>query len=444
MTPDAAGAAIEGYASEPSALPGSTLHLHVSTTPSSPYRVELYRLGWYGGAGARLVDCEPGCDSWRPGASYPVSAPDANGRVVAGWPVTDEVAIPAGAVSGYYLVRFLLPDGAHSSTYVIVRAPAPDAAAVLVQVPVNTWQAYNGWGGKSLYAMSSGGVPANRVSFDRPYAWSLRGGQGPLGWEYPLVLFLEQTGLDVSYQTDVDTDADPGSLLRHRLVVVAGHDEYWTRGMWDGFHAAAAAGVNLAFMGANDAYWQVRYEDGGRTVVGYKSPADPIPDPQLKTVQFRALARPELECGLIGVQHQGGSLRWGSGDYTVAADALRHRWFRGTGFQPGDSLAGLVSTEADTIPGDQPPDLPCGNRLTVFFRRDMGGEYSGDAAMVSHALPSGARVFAAGSLQLSWGLADPPPESGRVHGLVDPRLRQFVRNMLRELAAPHGRRHRRP
>ena len=86
---------------------------------------------------------------------------------------------------------------------------------MLVQVPVNTWQAYNGWGGKSLYPFSSSdGTQAIRVSFNRPYDWTLPGGQGPLGWELPLVRFIERNGYDVSYQSDVYTSYHHRSLLR--------------------------------------------------------------------------------------------------------------------------------------------------------------------------------------------------------------------------------------
>src|SRR5262249_30910163 len=149
----------------------------------------------------------------------------------------------------------------------------------------NTWQAYNDWGGYSLYKGPTGssckGV-CTRVSFDRPYD-----PHTPNLWEYelPLVHFLEETGEEVSYTTDVDTDRDPAERLGHRLVIVAGHSEYWTTTMRDGFDAARAAGTNLAFTGANDGYWQMRYADDRRTIVEYRlRNLDPEPDPALKTV----------------------------------------------------------------------------------------------------------------------------------------------------------------
>src|SRR5205823_3209206 len=172
---------------------------HVSTSPAAAYRVLVYRLGWYDGAGARLMDCLPGCSTQDVGSPQAVPKPNpADGYLDAGWPVTDTVSTGSDWVSGYYQVRVLLTSGADAgqsaTTYFVVRRPG-SRSDVLVQVPVDTWQAYNGWGGKSLYDISSSdGRPAKRVSFDRPFAWWLPGGQGPIGWELPLVGFLEREG----------------------------------------------------------------------------------------------------------------------------------------------------------------------------------------------------------------------------------------------------------
>jgi hypothetical protein len=426
--------AVAVYASATDARPGDEVDLHVSTTPAAGYRVLVYRLGWYGGDGARLVTCL-GCDTPREGASQPVPSPSPwDGYLDANWPVTDRLVVGSDWVSGYYLVRVLLLDGPDAgqsaTTYVVVRQPR-STSAILVQVPVNTWQAYNGWGGKSLYPFSSsGGRQAIRVSFDRPYAWWLPGGQGPLGWELPMVAFLERQGYDVSYQSDVYTDAHPRSLLHHKLDLVIGHDEYWTKTMRDAWEAARDAGVNLAFMGANAAYWQVKLQDGGRTIYTWKSMYDPEPDPALKTAMFRELVPPRDECTLIGIQHQGVGLYWPPGDYTVEPTAFNTPWMRGTGFAPGDVVPGIVSVESDTIPGDQSAASSCGNALTVIFHREHGGDKDGNADATVYRAPSGAYVFASGSHQFSWGLMDLPWDAAEGHGFADPRLQRFMTNML--------------
>src|SRR5205823_5779801 len=106
---------------------------------------------------------------------------------------------------------------------------------------------------------------------------------------------------DVSYTTDVDVDRDPSELARHRLVLTAGHSEYWTKAMRDGFEWARDQGTNLAFMGANTGYWQIRYADDRRTIVEYRNAtADPEPDVLTKTVRFRDLVPPRPECELLG------------------------------------------------------------------------------------------------------------------------------------------------
>ncbi len=179
------------------------------------------------------------------------------------------------------------------------------------------------------------------VSFDRPYDQTTQN-----LWEYelPLVHFLEESGEDVSYTTDVDIDADPGELLRHRLVIVAGHDEYWTKAMRDGFDAARAASTNLAFMGANDGYWQMRYADDRRTIVEYRvGNLDPVSDPALKTRRFRDLVPPRPECLLEGVQYRrSGEAEsiGGQHDYSVAPALAGGPLVRGHRLHAGQHASG--------------------------------------------------------------------------------------------------------
>ncbi len=432
----APGHAIEGYAAEASVAPGDDLDLHVSTAPAANYRVELYRLGWYGGTGGRLVACRPSsCTGDEPGQAQPITAPDAStGFLDAGWKVTDTIGVPASWVSGYYVAVLRLTSGPAAGTEgwvpFVVRAPVTQHSAILVQAAVNTWQAYNRWGGWSLYKDPAGdackGV-CTRVSFNRPYDPTTQN-----FWEYelPLVHFLEESGYDVSYTTDVDTDRDPGELLRHRLVVVGGHDEYWTKRMRDGFEAARMLGTNLAFMGANTGYWQIRYGSVRRTIVEYRIPRlDPEPNPALKTVRFRELVPPRPECELEGIEYTRAGVEsiGGQYDYAVAPGALSDPWFAGTGFTATSVLPDLVGYEWDAVqPGC--PTRP----LTVLF------QYRGPpapAAAVRYTAPSGAIVFSGGSLSFSKGLDD---FQGRPNARPtgDPRLERFVRNAFADLLRP--------
>jgi len=439
MVVDAPAGAIEGYTSQVSVAPGDRVELHVSTDRSARYRVEIYRLGWYGGEGGRLILCRPGCGLDEAGSAQSIPPFDpATGYVDAHWPVTDSIRVGDDWVSGYYVANLVLANGAYagrgSSVPFVVRASAKAAAAaILVQASVNTWQAYNDWGGMSLYHGPTGAScwPAcTHVSFNRPYTNSA---QGLLQYELPLVHFLEKRGYDVSYTTDVDVDRDPDELLRHRLVIVAGHGEYWTKTIRDAYETARRAGTNLAFIGANIGYKQIHYADGRRTIVWYKTYSlDPEPDYALKAVRFRALIPPRPECELLGVQYTkddaaGVESIGGPLDYTVNPDTLSDPWFARTGFESGSMLPGLVGYEWDAVtPGCGTPPL------TIFF------QYRGDAAnadAVRYTAPSGARVFSGGSLRFSWGLDDLPASDGSgVRG--DPRLQRFMENGLRDLLRP--------
>lgn len=414
---------ISGYAWPLSARPGETIELHVSTAGGARYRVEIYRVGFYGGVGGRRLACLPDCATDEVGSERSTAAPDGNGQAIADWPVSDRIAINPAWVSGYYLARLILTSGARvgqaSAVPFVVRSPAATSSAVLVQVPVNTWQAYNPWGGKSLYPLnSSGGAPANRVSFLRPLSLAagtaVRIEQSPTWSEYPLVRFLESRGYDVSYQTDQDSDREPGSLLAHQLVISAGHDEYWTASMRDAFEAARDRGVNLAFMGSNASYWQVRYENYQTAMVGYKDLPDPNPDPAQRTVRWRALGRPE--CRLVGVLYHANDVSAG-GDYTVTPTGAKDPWLAGTGLSPGSALPGLVRTEWDSL------QRGCRPEAKALFH--FHGHPHADASR--YQASSGARVFASGSLGFAAGL-DP------TGGL--PALRAFMANALADLSRP--------
>jgi hypothetical protein len=424
--------AIEGYPSQCSVRPGDRLELHVSTRPAARYRVSLHRLGWYGGRGGRTVARHPASGDLQ-GLQREVPEPAPGPHIdAAHWPVTDTIAVGEDWMSGVYIARLTLTSGprAGQGAYVpfVVRPPLGTIAKVLVQQPVTTAQAYNNWGGKSLYTSNSTDEEAAvKVTFDRPYpSWKAANlnARWPFVWDYQLLRFLEREGVDVSYTTDIDTHREPWSLAGCGLVLTSGHDEYWTREMRDAFDAALADTTNLACMGANTGYWQIRLEDSERTMVEYRWRAmDPVPDRALKTEQFRNLDPPRPECLLWGVQYQDGLTAAGlpPRHYELDPASLRHSWMQGTGFEHPARLEGLVGYEWDALQaGLEPADA------TVFFHYD--NEVS-NADALAHRTASGALVFAAGSLQFSWGLDDWGHE-----GHADERLQRFMRNALAELA----------
>ena len=455
---------IDGYAGRASVAPGETLDLHVGVAAAGMrYRVQVDRLGWYGGVGARQVACLPSCGGDRPGVVQPAPpAPSSTGLVAAGWSATDALPIGADWPSGYYIAQLVITAGAGQGTArwvpFIVRPAPGQVPDVMVVAPVNTWQAYNNWGGKSLYGFNSTqSISGSKVSFDRPLSQVTT--YGPVNdpvrlapyslfsFDYQLVRFLEREGHEVGYVTDVDVAEHGDLLIGPRLDIVAGHSEYWTGAQRDALDAARAAGVNLFFPGANDGYWQVRLEDGGRTLVGYKENAssDPVSGPG-RTTLFRSLGRPE--CQLLGVQYYEDALNSShrsdhvARDLTVTAAGAANPWLAGSGLTQGATVGGVVGYEWDQVtPGCATP-----GPLTVLLHRDVvpaPSPYPADpsADAVTYTDPaSGARVLSAGTLQFSWmldswrdGVSD-YRDTGA--GTSDPRVQAFVRRALLDLAPP--------
>ena len=297
----------------------------------------------------------------------------------------------------------------------VVRAPLDERAAILVHMGVNTAQAYNHWGGKSLYpSNSTDREPAVKVSFDRPFEawrWANANSRWPFSWDYQLTRFLEREGFDVAYTTDVDTHREPWTMIGHRLLMLSGHDEYWTTEMVDALEDALEMGANLACMGANAIYWQARYEDRERTLVEYRSEhRDPESDATRKTIRFRDLRCPRPECRLLGVQYQDGltpamepapaalpgASRRGRRPL-VAGDGLRGRRRK---------LHGLVGYEWDgPAEGPRDPEELCAPLRTRERARTT-------PTRCATRLPCGALVFASGSMQFAWGLDDSRDHDG--------------------------------
>ena len=430
--PASAGAVITGFASETSVAPGQDFDLHVSSPPGSRYRVLVYRLGWYQGIGGRLIMCVPGCRSSQAAIAQPAPTTSnaVTGLLRAPWRVTDRIEIPPDAVSGYYEAKLETVSGAHpgavGSVPLIVRqSPKDTPSAVLVQVPVNTWEAYNRWGGKSLYQFNTG-HHAVEVSFDRPYDQQTFYNM-VTKLELPWVRFLERSGTDVSYQADVDTDEDPGSLPQHRLVFSTGHDEYWTQRMRDAFDQALAQSTNLVF-GSDSADWRMRYAAGRRTIVEWRDPSvDPVRSRRLDNGFFSTFGEPE--CRLMGVQHQWAAQRGLTEpptSYTVVGPGS-DPWLAAAGLAPGDVIPGVVGYEWDSlVPGCFPGQVV--PLMTTLLPGSDGVTHNVD--MVRATAPSGGRVFALGTMELAWAL------DGLDGHSPSPRLIAFVKAALRDLTRP--------
>src|SRR5581483_5180440 len=268
---------IAGYVTTPgptlSARPGDTVGFHVNVVERAPVIFDVYRMGYYGGRGSREVASFDAVSTRQP--AYQLDP--TTGMVTCRWPAL-RVTLPSTWVTGVYVVKMTLVthdryDGAQSYMVFVVRPPAV-SSPVVYQVSDYAWQAYNAYGGSSFYTAPPGlGLnQATALSFDRPYA-PAHGDLVDLGsgsffaHEYGCVQFLEAAGHDLSYVSGSDVDAGgPNYFLGRKVVVDGGHDEYWTTNLWQAYRTARDHGVNLLFLGSNQAYWHIAYDPHSRRV----------------------------------------------------------------------------------------------------------------------------------------------------------------------------------
>ena len=268
---------IQGFATDISVNGGGTVQFKIKTDSTS-YEVQIYRLGWYNGDGARLVD------TVEPSASLPQTQDDcawAEGPETldcATWAVSASWPVPSTAVSGVYIARLHRLDTEGDSHIPFVVRDDASTSPVFFQTSDSTWQAYNAYGGSSFYTGGEHGR-AYKVSYNRPFA--TRGDNGGRDFlfanEYPMIRFLERNGYDVSYTTNVDSHRRGNLIANHDMFLSVGHDEYWSGQQRANVEAARDAGVNLAFFSGNEVFWKTRWEastDGSntayRTMVCYK------------------------------------------------------------------------------------------------------------------------------------------------------------------------------
>lgn len=348
---------IEGYAGRESYAPGEELTLHLSTT-AARFSVEIFRIG------ARTEPVwSTQSDAGRE-LPIPVNASSHGCQ----WPATVRLPIPAEWRSGYYHVVLKARDGggqfthrggrtAESSCYFVLRSAQPGKnSRILLQLSTHTYNAYNNWGGFSLYAYNGrGGNQGNRVSTQRP-----PGSLFP-NWEQPFVEWAERNGFTLDYATNPDLESRPDLLNAYRLVLSVGHDEYWSAPMRDHLEAFIQRGGNVAFFSGNTCCWQVRSEDSGSAITCWKQNyhSDPIYAARGSQATLSSLwshhliQRPENTLTGVGFLWGGyhkshGQLMDGSGAYTVHRPD--HWLFNGTGLKAGDAFGAkdsIVGYECD-------------------------------------------------------------------------------------------------
>jgi hypothetical protein len=265
---------VQGFATTTSVNVGDQVRFKVKA--SHLYKVDIYRVGWYGGTGARKVaSVTPAAPQNQPPCT---TDPDTEIFDCGTWSVSATWNVPATAVSGVYIAKLSRTDGAGASHIPFVVRDDSSHADLYFKTSDNTWQAYNAYGGSNFYVGAAHGR-AYKLSFNRPITTrgDNSGRDSFFSSEYSTVRFLERNGYDVTYATDLDADRRGANIRNHRTFLSVGHDEYWSGDERANVEAARDAGVNLAFLSGNEVYWKTRWEpsqDGAgtsdRTMVCYK------------------------------------------------------------------------------------------------------------------------------------------------------------------------------
>ncbi len=464
---------LEGFATDISVNAGQTINFKINTTATS-YVINIYRLGYYGGLGGRLIA------TINPSATLPQQQPacmtDSTTNLLdcGNWAVSASWQVPANAVSGLYLAQpYNAKTGGASHIPFVVRNDSGQSV-ISFQTSDETWEAYNPYPmsgkGHSLYGGPGTWDLSNRaykVSYNRPYETrSFETWTWLFNAEYPMIRWLEANGYDVSYTTGVDAVRNANLITNHKVYLSVGHDEYWSGPQRTNIQAALAAGVNMAFFSGNEVFWKTRWEpsiDGTstpyRTLVCYKEtlanavidPLDPPTwtgtwaDPRFSPpadggLPQNALTGTEFDVNGPGTDNNLLSIK-------VPAAYGQLRFWRNT------SIANLGAGQTATLPagtlgyewdsdldnGFRPPGLfdlsSATYNLTTDLLLDWGASYGAGTAthsLTTYRAPSGALVFGAGTVQWAWGL-----DSNHDNGSLAPdiRIQQATVNLLADMGA---------
>lgn len=441
---------IAGYAGATSVNKGGTLPIKVSLGSSGQFTIDVYRLGYYGGAGARLI-VSSGTLS---GITQPACSFDNTTRLVeCNWSTSYTVAVGNDWTSGLYVAKLTDSNISKQSHVWFVVRDDSSTSDILFQSSFTTLLAYNTYGGYSLYGFNSiGGQRAFKVSYDRPFSMaSIRPEEtdSMIRWERNMVRWLESQGYNVSYVTNMDVQANPQMLRQHKVFLSVGHDEYWSLEERNALEQARDAGVNIAFFSANTGFWRVRFENGStgeanRTMVCYKE--NWSQDPVAPTNKFRSPQNNRPENALLGVMYTGSAVwkywlydtdrsYYGGFDFVVSNSS--DPYYANTNLNNGDQLAGLVGFEWDAVinNGSSPSNLVILAQSPVSPAGVDEDLPSGTNTQVSNAVrytaASGAKVFATGSIHWVIGL----DSEGVSPNVEDLRVKQIAVNVLADMGA---------
>jgi hypothetical protein len=389
---------IEGFCSQASYVAGDTLRIFVSTNPASDYTLDIYRMGYYGGKGGRLMKSVGQLE----GKPQTVPTAGQNNLIECRWDTAYKMVIPTEWTTGVYLGKLTaLADS--SQSYVVFILKDKRNADIMFQCSDMTWQAYNRYPywhsmydeGQKSWVNTDGA----RISFDRPYALyinalpldfaPLSNGSGEfLLWEFPMAFWLEKEGYDVTYTGNTDTHADGQGLLRSKAFLSIGHDEYWTPKMVDNVKNARDNGVNILFLSGNSVSGAVYL--------------DPSSDGRPNRITGRL-----TEDRFLDEKEIMGSTSYGVGYGDITVKNTDHWIYEGTGLKDGDLLQDLVGWEYHGFP------LKADSTLVVLGTckiepNKFASDNPKDHAMLIYDGPKGNYVFNAGTCFWPLPLSTPP------------------------------------
>jgi len=464
---------IQGFATDISVNQGGTINFKIKTNAHS-YTIDIYRMGYYSGMGARKIT------TITPMVALPQNQPscltDGTTQLVdcGNWAVSASWAVPSNATSGIYFAHLIRADTGGDSHIVFIIRKDTSHSDVVFQTGDESWQAYNGYGGASLYGPDGEYNVSNRaykVSYNRPFTtrgFGFESATWVFGSEYPMVRWLESNGYDVTYTTHVDGVRNGALLRNHKVFLASGHDEYWSGPLRTNLESARDAGVNLAFFTGNEVFWKTRWEnsiDGTntpyRTLTCYKETlAGAKIDPSSTwTGTWRDHSfsppsdggRPENSLtGTLFMVNGPGPDNNGLSIQVPASDG-KMRFWRNTAY------AGLASGQVATLPlgtlgYEWDADIDNGSRpagafplstatygLTTDLLLDNGASYGAGTSthhMMMYRAASHALVFGAGTVQWSWGLDD---QHDNLYSFAnpapDPNMQQATVNLLADMNA---------
>jgi hypothetical protein len=484
---------IQGFATQISVNPGETESFKINT-PSTKYHVNILRLGYYEGDGARMIEA-----NIKPSVSLPQKQPEcrhetvaANGSTPTGliecgnWAVSASWKVPTAAVSGLYMAELVREDVSggkpidHTSQVFFIVKDETSHAPIAIKTSDATWEAYNAWGGNSLYTCTKwcpegepeGYKAAFAVSYNRPFDGTIATDSGqsdPFYAEYELSRWMEKEGYNVTYLAQPDLQAHPQLLLNHRVVISSGHDEYWSAGERKALEEAREHGVNLAFFSGNEGFWKTRWAPSvegsvpNRTLTTYKEthfagPVDPE-EPNVSTSSWRdprfgtAGGAGKPENSLTGQYFLVNS---GSADIKVPGTFAKLRFWRNTAvsklganetltLSPGTNTLGY-EWDVDANNGFRPSGRISMSSTTVNNLQTFTdyGSVVAEPTVATHSLSlyraaSGALVFGAGTVDWSWGLENENAwgmwQTDPSENPPDPTMEQATINLFADMGA---------